>query len=171
MASSHELVAKIESEARVLNIVRWVIVVIIIGLLAFLSVQSIVTENQLKESLKVQQTRERAGQAETNQIIAQLKQQSDTQTAYIRCIAEFFAQPNRTNLTLADLDNCNIVAAGGTPPTNTTSSQSPQAASTAKPVSQTAPSPSPSPKTSKEPPGQANLFQRIVKLVNGIPGL
>jgi hypothetical protein len=52
--------------------------------------------------------------------LTQLQADNKTQTEYIKCIARFFNERNRTNTNISSLDDCTITRADGTvaPPEN-----------------------------------------------------
>lgn len=63
-------------------------------------------DRSLTTSIKYQQQEARAQSAYINASQKALKAQSADIKAYIQCIAEFFAQPDRATLTLTNLQDC-----------------------------------------------------------------
>lgn len=145
--------------------------VLAVGFLIFLVAQS-------NQQLDLLQARSKAANTNTTKIIAQLKSQSDRQTAYIQCIADFFARPDRASLTLADLNSCTIMPGSAPAAANSfapSSSSAPSKAVTSSPPRTTAAAspqasktPVPTTPSTPAPTRQPSLIQGIVKLVNGL---
>lgn len=133
---------------------------------------------KLDQQLKYDQQQQQSRAAHTQQIIDQINAKSDAQTAYIRCIAAFFAQADRANMTLADLDSCRIDESGSTvsasqtirtnPTTTTPSSNigSPKSSGPATPTSKLSVTPAPSPKPSVD--RQSNPLRSIIDLLTNL---
>lgn len=133
---------------------------------------------KLDQQLKYDQQQQQSRAAHTQQIIDQINAKSDTQTAYIRCIANFFAQPNRATMTLANLDNCQINKAGAVNSSATFSGEpSPIAPYRTLPdINSSQSSLSPSPKISTPSPkppdnGQPNGSSILSILLNALTHL
>lgn len=119
-----------------------------------------------------------------NKFIADNQKQIQDQTAqiksYIQCIADFFAQPNRTNLTLSDLQDCQFSptkftgsASASASSTSGSSAQStvPATPQTSNPTSQqvttSSPPPEPNPRTPQQTiPG--SVLQPVSNIVNSV---
>lgn len=143
--------------------------VLALGFLIFLVAQS-------SQQLDLLEARSKAANANTTKIIAQLKSQSDRQTSYIQCIADFFERPDRANLTLADLNSCTImpstinaavtsVPVQTTPNTTSASKTIPAASPQAVAPKATA---TPAPSAAPAPSGQPGVVRSIINLVTGL---
>lgn len=149
-----------------------VVIGLLIGSLGFLAIQALQAQAQLRQTITDLKSQATAEQKHTGQLTAEIDEQSKLQTAYIRCIANFFAQPNRTNLTIANLNNCDIVASGGSisgEPSVTYPYKSlpdnPVPVSRAQPKPSSSPTPAPS-KSSSPTPSPSTPIPRPTPLEN-----
>lgn len=155
------LLAKAERGNRIANIARGMLALLIIAVLGFQVVATNQTNQQLRQQLEASQKQNQRQAADTQRVIAEIQHQSDLQTAYIRCIAKFFARIDRPSLTLDSLDNCSI---SGVPqmlpavskptqpvPAPRSASATPSPTSSPAPVRSSRPTPTPTPNLPSSP--------------------
>lgn len=170
MSQPDELLAKAERADHIVHIAELLLGLLIIGVLGFLTVATIRTNQQLEKQIVTYQEQTRRQAEDSRAIISQMKQQSDTQTAYIRCIAQFFARSDRASRTIADIDSCQIgsVSASGAISAlpSPVAAQNPAKTSAPTTTPQNTPQPTPAPIT--RPAAPASLTQSIANTIGGI---
>lgn len=132
-----------------------------VGMAIWIMVNLIFTEAQQLQQLKKISDNQQQTIQQIKSGVKDLEASNNQQTAYIRCIAEFFAQPDRTSMTLADLDSCSIQAnALPTAPVSTVSGTSQPTQST---TSQTAPTQTTTQSSNNNNPPKQGFFANLLK--------
>lgn len=89
------------------------IAVCVVGILALLLFQNRELDTQVRNQQAAAVSRQRFFNTTTQQLKdqnAQIKDQTSQIEDYLQCLGEFFAQPNRQNLTITDLQQCKLNA-------------------------------------------------------------
>jgi type II secretory pathway pseudopilin PulG len=184
MTASEELIQRANRNSNLIRVGYTLLAVLVMGVLIFIALSAGHAKNQLQQQLQNDHAASLRSTNHLNQILDEVRAQNSLQQSYILCIAQFFSQPDRTNLTLGNTPDCKIESANGSTSTITpTSAPSPTAtpepSQTAQTYSSTTsdtpatPTPSPRATATSTPAatptaGQQTPFESIVKTISGL---
>lgn len=184
MNDVNDLLDKAERGNRLTHIGQNLLAILIIAVLGLLTIATIETNQQLRQQLQASQKQNQQQTADTQHVISEVQRQSAQQTAYIRCIALFFATPDRVGRTIDSLDSCQIDgiprvvptppgAPGGvsTQDSDQSSSKNLETPVATQEAPQATATPTPMP-TAPVEPNQGNIINRAIDaIVGAIRGL